>query len=129
MKKIFSILAIVLGFATSALAKSEYSVEIDLGTKEVTIVQDGVAIQGKLYTSPAIAMLKLTKSTNQDIQCELLSLEDAEFSFLPLCKVSKDGTVEISVISTKLTEAKDAFKVAMKYLDKSDDPIHMYLFK
>ena len=61
MKKIFSILAIVLGFATSALAKSEYSVEIDLGTKEVTIVQDGVAIQGKLHTSPAIAMLKLTK--------------------------------------------------------------------
>ena len=129
MKRIISIFAIVLGFATTTMAKSEYSVEIDLGTKEVTIVQDGVAIQGKQHERPASALLKLSKSTTQDIHCELLSLEDAVFSFLPPCKISKDGTVEISVFSTKLTGAKDAFKEAMKYLDKSDAPVYVFVYK
>lgn len=129
MKRIFSIFAFALGCIMCAMANNEYRVEIDLGTKEVTVVKDGVAIQGTRHVSPASALLKLSKSTNQEIQCELLSMEDADFSFLPPCRLSKDGTVEIGAFSTKLTEAKDAFKEAMKYLDDSDAPICVYVYK
>ncbi len=80
MKRIFSIFAFALGCIMCAMANSEYRVEIDLGTKEVTVVKDGVAIQGTRHVSPASALLKLSKSTNQEIKCELLSLEDADFS-------------------------------------------------
>ncbi len=128
MKKIFSILVASLVCLTSSMAGSKYSVEVNLNTSEMTILQDDVAVQGKTNSGESLAMVQVTKDAQQNIECTLQTLKGIQLSDVPPCKLQKDGTISFYGMTFRSDAVKRAFVEAMAYLDKTDEPISVYLF-
>ncbi len=129
MKKIISVLILTIVCVTGLMAKSSYTFDVCLGTKDVTVTKDNVTIKGVDHNpDKAIALFRVTKEQGQ-VQIDLCSINHTDVSNLPNCKVSRDGTIRIGALSVKLDSAAAAFREAMKYLDDTDVPIYVFLYE
>lgn len=129
MKKIISVLILAIVCVTGLMAKSSYTFDVSLGTKDVTVTKDNVTIKGVDHdANKAIALFRIIKERGQ-VQIDLCSINHTDVSNLPNCKVSRDGTVRIGALSIKLDSAAAAFKEAMKYLNDTDTPIYVFLYE
>ena len=128
MKKFFLTMVASLVCLTSAWAGSKYSVEVNLNTNEVTVLEDGVAVQGKTNSGESLATVQVTLDAQQNIRCTLQSFKGIELSDVPPCELQKDGTIRFYGLSFKSDAVKRAFGEAMNYLRKTDEPISVYLF-
>lgn len=129
MKNIFVALLLMLIGTSYAIAKSSYVFDVNINSKEVTIIKDDVVIQGEQHNvDNAMALFRVTKEKGQ-IHIDLCSIGTTDMRNLPSCIVSKDGTVRIAGISIKIEAATIAFKEAEKYLDDTDLPIYVFLYE
>ena len=129
MKKFFSIIAATIMCAASVLASPKYAVEVNITTKQVTIVQDGKVIKGTRNQNGNLATVKLEKGNADKMLCSLESIKGCSVPSIEPCVVSSDGTITFYGMSYNDPIIKSAFKEAMAYLKKTDQPISVDIYQ
>jgi len=129
MKKIISIVAATIISVASAFAGSEYSVEINLTSKQVTIIQDGKVIQGTRNHESILAVVKLERLGDNKLNCTLESVKGISVPDVAPCSISSDGTASFCGLTYTDTAIRSAFREAMAYLKKTDQPIKMQIYQ
>ena len=114
---------------TSAFAEISYNVEVNLTTKQVTILQDGTVIQGKKNNEGELATIQLSKNGTDKIDCKLDAFCGMTIPGIEPCVVGKDGSISFYGLHYSEPKIKSAFKDAMSYLSKTDKPIMVRIYK
>lgn len=97
--------------------------------KQVTIIQDDKVVRGTKNNTSALATVKLEKNGSDKMNCTLESIKGYSIPGLDPCTISSDGTASFYGISYKDAAVKGAFREAMSYLKKTDEPITMQIFQ
>ena len=128
MKKTLFSLVFAMGCLNAALAAESYVVEVNVGSRQVTIIKDGEIIQGERNTDSCIAQVNLSKEESGKIACELASVAGVRVPSVGTCTVSQDGTVSFAGLTYTAPVVRQAFRDAMGYLRKSDGSIPVYIY-